>query len=59
MSDPSAMWGGGTYERIAERFAPVHDELVARLEPGSGVRWLDLAPAPARSLCVRLTRAQR
>jgi ubiquinone/menaquinone biosynthesis C-methylase UbiE len=43
MSDPSAMWGGGTYERIAERFAPVHDELVARLEPGPGVRWLDLA----------------
>src|SRR5438270_4600745 len=43
MSDPSAMWGGGTYERIAERFAPVHDELVRRLEPGPGVRWLDLA----------------
>ncbi len=43
MSDPSAMWGGGTYERIAERFAPIHDELVARLEPGSGVRWLTRA----------------
>ena len=43
MSDPSAMWGGGTYERIAERFAPIHDELVVRLEPGPGVRWLDLA----------------
>src|SRR5437764_13084769 len=43
MSNPSAMWGGGTYERIAERFAPVHDGLVARLEPGPGVRWLDLA----------------
>ena len=36
------MWGGGTYERIAERFAPIHDELVRRLEPGPGVRWLDL-----------------
>src|SRR6266700_3962139 len=47
MSDPSAMWGGGTYERIAERFAPIHDELVARLEParakaiaeGLEIRW--------------------
>src|SRR5205085_11163339 len=37
------MWGAGTYERIAERFAPVHDELVRRLEPGPGIRWLDLA----------------
>jgi SAM-dependent methyltransferase len=37
------MWGAGTYERIAERFAPIHDELVARLEPAPGVRWLDLA----------------
>ena len=30
------------YERIAQRLAPVHDELVARLEPGPGVRWLDV-----------------
>ena len=37
------MWGSAEYERIAQRLAPVHDELVARLEPAPGVRWLDVA----------------
>jgi SAM-dependent methyltransferase len=36
------MWGGADYERIAQRFAPIHDELVARLVPASGERWLDV-----------------
>src|SRR5919199_6307091 len=27
---------------MAERFAPIHDELVARLSPARGERWLDL-----------------
>src|SRR5918912_2631100 len=36
------MWGGADYERIAQRFAPVHDELVARLVPAPGERWLDV-----------------
>jgi SAM-dependent methyltransferase len=56
MSDPSAMWGGGTYERIAERFAPIHDELVRRLEAGPGVRWLDLATGTGE-VAVRAARA--
>jgi ubiquinone/menaquinone biosynthesis C-methylase UbiE len=37
------MWGAGDYERVAQRFAEIHDELVSRLEPAQGVRWLDVA----------------
>ena len=37
------MWGGGRYELIAERFAPVHDRLVRALAPRAGERWLDVA----------------
>jgi SAM-dependent methyltransferase len=36
------MWGGADYERVAQRFASVHDDLVRRLEPVSGERWLDV-----------------
>lgn len=36
------MWGSADYERVAQRFAPIHDELVARVAPGSGQRWLDV-----------------
>ena len=36
------MWGDADYDRVARQFAPIHDELVARLEPSSGDRWLDL-----------------
>jgi ubiquinone/menaquinone biosynthesis C-methylase UbiE len=38
-----AMWGGADYDRLAQLFAPVHDRLVAALEPRAGERWLDLA----------------
>ncbi len=37
------MWADADYERVAERFAAIHDELVAALEPAPGVRWLDVA----------------
>lgn len=37
------MWSVGTYERMAARFAPVQDELVERLRPQPGERFLDLA----------------
>jgi SAM-dependent methyltransferase len=37
------MWGGGDYEQVAQRFAGIHDELVARLSPRPGERWLDVA----------------
>jgi ubiquinone/menaquinone biosynthesis C-methylase UbiE len=36
------MWGGADYERIAQQFAPIHDDLVGRLEPAAGERWLDV-----------------
>jgi len=38
----AAVWSGADYGRIAELFAPIHDELVAELEPGPGTRWLDI-----------------
>jgi SAM-dependent methyltransferase len=38
-----AMWGGADYERLAQQLAPVHDRLVAALDPRPGERWLDLA----------------
>lgn len=37
------MWGSADYERIAERFAPVHDDLVERLLIRPGERLLDVA----------------
>ena len=37
------MWGAADYARLAVRFAEIHDQLVARLEPRRGVRWLDVA----------------
>jgi ubiquinone/menaquinone biosynthesis C-methylase UbiE len=39
----SEIWSVGSYERIAARFAPVHDQLVDRLAIASGDRVLDLA----------------
>jgi SAM-dependent methyltransferase len=36
------MWGDADYDRVARQFAPIHDELVARLEPSPGERWLDV-----------------
>jgi ubiquinone/menaquinone biosynthesis C-methylase UbiE len=42
-SEAAAMWGGAEYERIAERFAPIHDALVSALGPRPGERFLDVA----------------
>jgi SAM-dependent methyltransferase len=39
----SQLWSGASYERIAETFAPIHDRVVAELEPRPGVALLDLA----------------
>ena len=36
-------WGEGTDERLAELLAPIHDELVERLAPTPGERFLDVA----------------
>ncbi len=43
MSEAATWWGEGTYERMAERFAPAHDELVRKLKPERGAQWLDVA----------------
>jgi SAM-dependent methyltransferase len=37
------VWGLGTYERLAARFAPVQDQLVERVQVRVGERVLDLA----------------
>jgi SAM-dependent methyltransferase len=39
----SDVWGVGTYERLAKRFAPVQDQLIERLRPSPGERVLDIA----------------
>lgn len=36
------MWGGADYDRVARQFGPIHDELVARVEPSPGERCLDV-----------------
>ena len=37
------VWGAGTYERMAQVLVPAQDDLIAKLEPRPGERWLDLA----------------
>ena len=37
------MWGAAEYERIAERFAPIHDELIAAVGVKAGDGVLDVA----------------
>ncbi|MEA2672277.1 MAG: hypothetical protein QOG45_2497 [Chloroflexota bacterium] len=39
----SVMWGNGAYQRVSDTIVDIHDEVVERLAPGPGVRWLDLA----------------
>ena len=39
----SVVWGTGSYENVSATIADLQDELIARLEPGPGVRWLDSA----------------
>ena len=43
LSDAGSAWGGATYERIAEAFAPTHRRIVETLAPEPGDRFLDLA----------------
>lgn len=52
----SAIWGSAPWERVAETFADLHDDLVARLGPRPGERWLDLA-AGTGAVAVRAARA--
>jgi len=39
----SVVWGTGPYENVSATIADLQDDLVARLEPSPGVRWLDSA----------------
>jgi SAM-dependent methyltransferase len=39
----SVMWGNGPYQRITETIVDIHDAVVERLAPRSGMRWLDVA----------------
>jgi SAM-dependent methyltransferase len=55
-ADVSEIWSVGTYERLAARFAPVQDELIARLHPQAGERFLDLATGTGE-VAVRAARA--
>jgi len=39
----SVMWGTGPYHNITETITDIHDRVIERLDPGPGLRWLDLA----------------
>ena len=42
-TDAALLWGSADYDALAQRLAPVHDQLVERLEPVVGEQWLDVA----------------
>jgi ubiquinone/menaquinone biosynthesis C-methylase UbiE len=50
------VWGIGAYERLAARFAPVHDRLVELLDVQPGERLLDLATGTG-AVAIRAARA--
>ena len=52
----SEIWSVGSYERIAARFAPVHDQLIDRLAIAPGDRVLDLASGTGE-VAIRAARA--
>jgi len=52
----SAIWGSAPWERLAETLADLHDDLVARLRPQPGERWLDLATGTG-AVAIRAARA--
>ena len=39
----SVMWGTGPYQRVTETLTDIHEQVVDRLAPEPGLRWLDLA----------------
>ena len=50
------LWNEGIYDRLATVLDPIHDELVQRLEPQAGERWLDLGTATG-AVALRAARA--
>jgi ubiquinone/menaquinone biosynthesis C-methylase UbiE len=56
-ADQARVWGSASWQQIAERqLFPVHDELIARLGPRAGERWLDLATGTG-AVALRAARA--
>ncbi len=39
----SVMWGNGPYQRITEGLTSCHENVIAKMQPGPGVKYLDLA----------------
>lgn len=52
----SQIWGSAPWERVAEILADLHDDLVERLAPQPGERWLDLATGTG-AVALRAARA--
>jgi SAM-dependent methyltransferase len=52
----AAAWSGGRWDDIAGQLAPMHDDLVARLEPRPGERWLDVGTGTG-AVALRAARA--
>jgi len=52
----SRAWGFGPFERMAETLVDIHDELVRKLAPVPGERWLDVATGTG-AVAVRAARA--
>ncbi len=50
------MWGSAAWEHVAETMAPIHDRLVASLNPRPGERWLDVGTGTG-AVAVRAARA--
>jgi len=39
----SVVWGTGPYQNVTDTITDIHERVIKRLEPGPGVKWLDLA----------------
>lgn len=52
----SVMWGSAPFEQIEQSIAAMHEELVARLSPKAGERWLD-AGCGTGAVALRAARA--
>jgi ubiquinone/menaquinone biosynthesis C-methylase UbiE len=37
-----AAWSSAPWEKVAPQLEPIHDHIVRALQPGAGVRWLDV-----------------
>lgn len=55
-SDSAELWGCADYDNIGRRFAPIHDELVSRLDVGPSDRVLDVATGTG-GVAIRAARA--